>query len=394
MPANVADTPTLHDYFPVVNANKALTRRPSSAPTPRPRSRVVALKNPTLHTFFPAVNANKLLTRRHLSSTTPQPRSRPLTASRTAPLPVPLDVGAASADLLRRVRPGARAAIPNRSRSQVVPAVAGAHIARDEAIVVTDIWLGIGGGPPHVPNVPGGQRCTICMQLLSHPVFYGCGHGHCYACARVWLEQRWDCVDCGSIITSPPFRVPVFETFVALAYGDWDTSVVNHDCIRTRGFNRFELRCPVWLSSGWGFDFGPLYDSQLCTLREIMHLDATEDANHGKEPKIHTWFHDGIITVKSLPVEYVAPTDFEFGPYVPLYCQRDFRSFPFAVGTTVLVECTLHRSEWEFSFTDHVLDYEINATRMQCVKILDAIEYMEMGSLPASPATGESQTLV
>jgi hypothetical protein len=55
-----------------------------------------------------------------------------------------------------------------------------------------------------------------------------CGHGYCYSCIRIWLEEQWECPDCRTIITCPPFRIYVVEAHITKVYGDWDTSDVEY----------------------------------------------------------------------------------------------------------------------------------------------------------------------
>lgn len=58
---------------------------------------------------------------------------------------------------------------------------------------------------------------------------YLCGHGHCYACIRVLLEDSWQCPKCRSPITIPPFRNYDLEEGIAFDHPDWrDTSVVDY----------------------------------------------------------------------------------------------------------------------------------------------------------------------
>ncbi|KAJ7779471.1 hypothetical protein DFH07DRAFT_765756 [Mycena maculata] len=91
-----------------------------------------------------------------------------------------------------------------------------------------DLWLG-GWGPPAVDNVVDDHTCNICMCLKSHPVSYMCGHGHCYACIRLWLEYDRRCPECRTPMACKPFRVFAEEKSIARAHGNWDTSRVDYN---------------------------------------------------------------------------------------------------------------------------------------------------------------------
>ncbi|KAJ6448508.1 hypothetical protein C8R47DRAFT_1085000 [Mycena vitilis] len=180
----------------------------------------------TLLSFFPKVD--KARERRRLNAIVPLPRKKPLTAGRTNPPPVDLVPGAAAADFQRRIRPRAKAVVYP-PPSTTVLACPGARLRRDEPLTVEDLWRSPGGGPPHIAGADPDDCCSLCLQLLSHPVFYSCGHGHCYTCVRISLEEQWTCPQCPNEITGPPFRVPRFEALVSRIYGSWDTSHVEYD---------------------------------------------------------------------------------------------------------------------------------------------------------------------
>ncbi|KAJ7042219.1 hypothetical protein C8F04DRAFT_1252195 [Mycena alexandri] len=179
----------------------------------------------TLHVFFPTNHREPAPgVRRALNASVPPIRKKSLTAGRTNPYKVP--PGSEGSDLLCRVRPQsfAKAKI---LRPPVVVAAPGARVRRDEVLTVEDLWRP-GSGPPHV-DCHEDDRCGICSQLKSNPVFYACGHGHCYTCARVWLEEQWTCADCDAVITRKPFRIPAVESLMARLYGDWDDSRVSYE---------------------------------------------------------------------------------------------------------------------------------------------------------------------
>ncbi|KAJ7177013.1 hypothetical protein C8R46DRAFT_1213574 [Mycena filopes] len=89
-----------------------------------------------------------------------------------------------------------------------------------------DIVLPDGGLEKHYALVAEDMIFLLSSDL---PVSYACGHGHCYTCIRVWLEERWECPDCKAVITSAPNRVYGFEDLFKRVYGDWDTCTVSYD---------------------------------------------------------------------------------------------------------------------------------------------------------------------
>ncbi|KAJ6465539.1 hypothetical protein C8R47DRAFT_1224403 [Mycena vitilis] len=106
--------------------------------------------------------------------------------------------------------------------------VVGFRRLRTEPLTYEDLWMD-GIGPPEQNAIEGHQRCTICYFAKSHPVSYLCGHSHCYACIRLWLERKWTCPDCVRPIFVAPFRHYAEEAALALAFPNWnDTSVVDY----------------------------------------------------------------------------------------------------------------------------------------------------------------------
>ncbi|KAJ7036749.1 hypothetical protein C8F04DRAFT_1257629 [Mycena alexandri] len=157
-----------------------------------------------LRSFFPVVNRDPGPgIRRALTLRTPPARKKASTAGRTNPLPAPEKSD--SSDRLRRLRPHSIAIARGPAKKKIVVATPGEREVRDEALTVEDIWRP-GAGPPEV-DCHEDDRCQICLHLISHPVFYTCGHGHCYACSRIC----------------------VVESLILRIYGDWDTSAVTYD---------------------------------------------------------------------------------------------------------------------------------------------------------------------
>ncbi|KAJ7060347.1 hypothetical protein C8F01DRAFT_1136376 [Mycena amicta] len=60
--------------------------------------------------------------------------------------------------------------------------------------------------PPYLePRAPH-HKCSICHGVKMHPVTSGCGHTHCFACLRVWLQTSWKCPVCMAVHYHPPVR--------------------------------------------------------------------------------------------------------------------------------------------------------------------------------------------
>ncbi|KAJ6448870.1 hypothetical protein C8R47DRAFT_1230860 [Mycena vitilis] len=182
----------------------------------------------TLLAFFPVVKHDlPPNVRRPLDTPTPPARKKALTAGRTNPPVVLSTPGAHNSDFMRRVRPRGVAVGTLRVVKETA-AVPGVREERDEALTVEDLWKP-GSGPPLLTALAVEDNCTICLQLRSHPVFYKCGHGHCYTCIRVWLEEHWECPQCKAVITQEPFRIDAVESLLRRIYGEWDTSDVVYD---------------------------------------------------------------------------------------------------------------------------------------------------------------------
>jgi hypothetical protein len=124
----------------------------------------------TLHEFFPTVVLDPPKARRLLDAPTPSPRKKALKNGRTnAPVPFARPE-AAKSDLLRRIRPRGLAVVHPPRRTVTIPAAPGVRELRDVPLTVEDLWQGSHGGPPHVDDVPEEDCCSICLQLVSHPV--------------------------------------------------------------------------------------------------------------------------------------------------------------------------------------------------------------------------------
>ncbi|KAJ7779997.1 hypothetical protein B0H16DRAFT_1711221 [Mycena metata] len=174
----------------------------------------------TIHAFFSSVEPEPGI-RRPLNMRTPPARKKASTAGMTNALtPISSIEGP---DRMRRLRPSSISTMKTLKRPPSV-AFPGSRVARAEPLTVEDLWRP-GPRPPsmecHVQD-----HCTVCLQLLSHPVFYTCGHGHCYTCVRVWLEESWTCPQCDAVITQPPFHIAAVDGLLARAYREWDGSVV------------------------------------------------------------------------------------------------------------------------------------------------------------------------
>ncbi|KAJ7429109.1 hypothetical protein B0H11DRAFT_2266965 [Mycena galericulata] len=115
---------------------------------------------------------------------------------------------------------------PNRAGTPLDPL--GWRAPREEDLTRDDLLLN-GVAPTPRETTRSHQRCGICLNVKSHPVSYTCGHSHCYCCIRLWLEQRWVCPTCVTVMNMPPHRNYEEEAGIALDYPDWvDQSVVDY----------------------------------------------------------------------------------------------------------------------------------------------------------------------
>ncbi|KAJ7807757.1 hypothetical protein B0H14DRAFT_3482944 [Mycena olivaceomarginata] len=78
--------------------------------------------------------------------------------------------------------------------------------------------------PAHQSTSREYYRCSLCSNMKAHPVSYLCGHSHCYACIRIWLETEWSCPVCNEIMTRPPHRQFSEEDAIADMFPQWACS--------------------------------------------------------------------------------------------------------------------------------------------------------------------------
>ncbi|KAJ6460706.1 hypothetical protein C8R47DRAFT_1226209 [Mycena vitilis] len=93
------------------------------------------------------------------------------------------------------------------------------------------LWLTAHRPPVMLQALHEEDLCRLCLSVKSHPVWSECGHSHCYACIRVWLEDSWKCPQsgCDGIMYRPPVRNAVEEEKLAVLYPKReDKSVVNY----------------------------------------------------------------------------------------------------------------------------------------------------------------------
>ncbi|KAJ7466767.1 hypothetical protein B0H11DRAFT_1921664 [Mycena galericulata] len=135
---------------------------------------------------------------------------------------------AGAVDRSRHRPPRVRRGPLGTAAGRAAAALAGARVARDRPLTREQLWLN-GIGPPEQTTDRKHQQCGICLQVKSHPVSYLCGHSHCYACVRVWLEQSWVCPLCTQIMWDAPHRNYIEEAGIACDFPDWhDTSIVSY----------------------------------------------------------------------------------------------------------------------------------------------------------------------
>ncbi|KAJ7474591.1 hypothetical protein B0H11DRAFT_2235963 [Mycena galericulata] len=97
-----------------------------------------------------------------------------------------------------------------------------------QALRLTDLYKD-GVLPTEQLPVKIHHKCVFCHLVKSHPVSYLCGHSHCYACIRLWLEKKWTCPECVTPMHRAPFRQYAEEAGLADAYPEWNNkSVVDY----------------------------------------------------------------------------------------------------------------------------------------------------------------------
>ncbi|KAJ7511250.1 hypothetical protein B0H11DRAFT_2215089 [Mycena galericulata] len=104
----------------------------------------------------------------------------------------------------------------------------GYRVPREVPLMDAHIYLDAVRPPLQRTNRPH-YECGICLNIKSHPVNYPCGHGHCYVCARKWLETSFDCPICRARITHAPTRNLDTEAAIAYDHPEWvDRSLINY----------------------------------------------------------------------------------------------------------------------------------------------------------------------
>ncbi|KAJ6447424.1 hypothetical protein C8R47DRAFT_1231438 [Mycena vitilis] len=99
----------------------------------------------------------------------------------------------------------------------------GSRYPRCEPLDQGSLWSG-GVAPPDQDAHREHHKCGICHMVKSHPVSYECGHGHCYACIRMWLELSWKCPECMTTMYRAPFRIFSEEAWISEAYPNWNNN--------------------------------------------------------------------------------------------------------------------------------------------------------------------------
>ncbi|KAJ6518047.1 hypothetical protein C8R47DRAFT_1205128 [Mycena vitilis] len=104
----------------------------------------------------------------------------------------------------------------------------GFRVARATPLTVDDLYL-TDARPPADSNARPEHECSVCFNIKSHPVIYGCGHSHCYVCVRRWLEQQWTCPSCRTPMKEAPLVHEAAIRAIALDHSDWhDPSLVSY----------------------------------------------------------------------------------------------------------------------------------------------------------------------
>ncbi|KAJ7843436.1 hypothetical protein B0H14DRAFT_3456205 [Mycena olivaceomarginata] len=129
-----------------------------------------------------------------------------------------------------------RALLARSGRSSAVPNTRAARRAEPEGwraprgtpLAREDLYLQ-GTVAPEITALKNHHECSICHFVKTHPVSYQCGHSHCYACIRMWFEQKWTCPECVATVDSSPFRHYAEEAGIESEYpGHSDLSVVDY----------------------------------------------------------------------------------------------------------------------------------------------------------------------
>jgi hypothetical protein len=80
------------------------------------------------------------------------------------------------------------------------------------------------------PILCGESRSSISRLRTDYLTFrYMCGHSHCYACIRRWLEYKWTCPTCRAGIICSPFPNEAKAEAIARDHPEWvDLSTVTY----------------------------------------------------------------------------------------------------------------------------------------------------------------------
>ncbi|KAJ7016275.1 hypothetical protein C8F04DRAFT_1282012 [Mycena alexandri] len=125
-------------------------------------------------------------------------------------------------------KPSPRIRLQQSPQRQQSPNQGGYREPRTTALTREDLYAE-GRLPPALAPTRPSQRCSLCTGVKSHPVSYLCGHSHCYACIRLWLDLSWLCPvsTCRALITREPHRHFAEEQALAEAFPNWvDTTAV------------------------------------------------------------------------------------------------------------------------------------------------------------------------
>ncbi|KAJ7170401.1 hypothetical protein C8R43DRAFT_1120829 [Mycena crocata] len=78
----------------------------------------------------------------------------------------------------------------------------GSRTQREYPLTEEELYQGTARPPTFSQS--SSHQCSICLNILSHPVKSGCNHVHCYVCIRQWLEHSWQCPECREQLTAQP----------------------------------------------------------------------------------------------------------------------------------------------------------------------------------------------
>ncbi|KAJ7058601.1 hypothetical protein C8F01DRAFT_295139 [Mycena amicta] len=102
-----------------------------------------------------------------------------------------------------------------------------------------------GDRPPEVPlheAVDPDLACTICADVLSHPVMTSCHHIFCFICLCSNMEVSLRCPVCCQVQTVVPMSLPPFNRLLEYAvkkcHPGWqDNSKVKVEFVNLRALN-------------------------------------------------------------------------------------------------------------------------------------------------------------